>query len=482
MRWRVETILFKNILGNSTIHSDISGEFCRPEDKDKDCGCDDKYPAYPLLIVEPVGRSDHVLYRIHDNVLKFVSCGAPLETSLPFSQLIAIFDKWIWVGLLMVNFLFVSIVLRVIRAHGEKSRLIPDIDEIAALFIICIKPLLEQGNPIPARWEKSLHTQLVMGLLMLATLVISNGYRNENITQITLPRQPIPYDRFELLVRDNFTILTRAVTGGVFSKMKDVARQNQGKLLIQLQNGLLEGIVSTYGKRSHDISFAMKSELFFFAVLLDNSIITSGTIDEESIQNNSRLREIMNHTQLVPDWLNLLMDNNLTSFYNILERCNKTAILLPDMEAHELYYEMRRQKHKYAYLSHKDDKLLDFKFGIGIGRWVNKKVLKRFYGMHTSGIWEWWNNFIVNFMTRVKSGDRTENEFTASNLKGNILIVFITLMAGLVASVLGFLVECKEDIWRLIVRCLRYCNRAYVLCKKYFCVHLRQRLRVKFSS
>ncbi|CAL8076308.1 unnamed protein product [Orchesella dallaii] len=479
MRWRVETILFKNILGNSTIHSDISGEFCRPEDKDKDCGCDDKYPAYPLLIVAPVGRSDHTLYRIHHNKLKFVSCGAPLETSLPFSQLIAIFDKWIWVSILMVNFLLVPFVLRLIRANGEKNRLIPDVNEIAALFIICIKPLLEQGNPIPTRWEKSLHTQLVMGLLMLATLVISNGYRNENITQITLPRQPIPYDRFELLVRDNFTVLTRAVTGGAFSKMKDAARQNERASLIEYENKMLERFVSNYVKRSHDISLAMKSELFIFAVLLEFSIITAATIGEESIKKNSRLREMMNHTQLLPNWLNHMMDNNLTSYYNILERCNKTAIFLPDMEAHELYYEMRRQKHKYAYLSHKDDQLLDFKYGIGIGRWVNKKVLQRFYGMHTSGIWEWWNSFIVNFMTRVKSGDRTENEFTASNLKGNISIVFVTLVAGLVASVLGFLVEFKGGIWRLIVRSLRNFIQAYIQCKKYLCVDLKQRLRVK---
>ncbi|CAL8136177.1 unnamed protein product [Orchesella dallaii] len=466
MRWRVESIIFRNILGNSTIHSDISGEFCRPEDRDKDCGCDDKYPAYPLLFIVPAGRNDHMVYRIHHNILKFVSCGKPLETSLPFSQLFSIFDKEVWIGILIVIFLIVPFVLRVIRAHGDKSRFLPGISEISALFIICIKPLLEQGNPIPTAWEKSLHTQLVMGLLMLATLVISNAYRNENITQITLPRQPIPYDKFDLLVRDNFTILTRGSTLGGFVNLKHIARKNEWEPKVQFQNLLYAMLASNFEKRSHDMSFAMKSEIFVYAMLVDSSTVSDPTMGEESIEN-ARVIEIMNHTKLIPDWLILMADNNMTNFYNIMKGCNKTALFLPDMEAHELYYEMRRQKHKYAYLSDKEDKLLDFKFGIWLGKWVNRKILARFYGMQMSGIWEWWNGLIVNFMTRVKSGDRTSNEFTASNLEGNISIVFVTLVAGLGASILGFVIECNKYMREGLSGICRFSLRVVNACKKY---------------
>ncbi|CAL8136688.1 unnamed protein product [Orchesella dallaii] len=466
MRWRVESILFKSILGNSSIHSDISGEFCRPEDRDKDCGCDDKYPAYPLLFIVPAGRADHTIYRIHHNILKFVSCGAPLKTALPFSQLFSVFDKEVWIGILLVIFGVVPSILRVIRSYGNKSGIMPDINEATALFIICIKPLLEQGNPIPTGWEKSVHTKLVMGLLMLATLVISNAYRNENITQITLPRQPIPYDRFDLLVRDKFKILTRIVSLGGFSKIKGIARKNESDLNIKLQNLAYGLLVSKYEKRSHDISFALKSELFNYILLSEGTHVSDISFGEESFENE-KIREMMNHTGLIPDWLNLIMDNNLTTYYNILKECNKTALFLPDMEAHELYYEMRRRKHKHAFLSHKEDQLLDYKYGIGLGRWVNRKILARFYGMHISGIWEWWNDLIVNFMTRVKSGDRSDNEFRASNLEGNISIVFVILLVGLVVSILGFVGECKNFIGEGIAGISSFGLGVGNVCKKY---------------
>ncbi len=68
--------------------------------------------------------------------------------------------------------------------------------------------LLEQTQAISLNHQGRLSHFLVYGCLIIWGILMSNLYKGDNITRLTLPATPIPYKYLNELIRDNFTLYT----------------------------------------------------------------------------------------------------------------------------------------------------------------------------------------------------------------------------------------------------------------------------------
>ncbi len=77
-----------------------------------------------------------------------------------------------------------------------------------------MKMWIEQGDPINMSLiDASWSNRVLLGVVLMCSIVLSNLFRNENITTITLPREDIPFDIFDSLESNNFKIYTRGTYG-----------------------------------------------------------------------------------------------------------------------------------------------------------------------------------------------------------------------------------------------------------------------------
>ncbi|CAL8098178.1 unnamed protein product [Orchesella dallaii] len=131
----------------------------------------------------------HILPIDHFNSLRFVSCGRPKETGLPFEKLINEFDWEIWIWLLVclgsLVFLVDSDVITK-QSFGLKVYMQNNLNRLQ----FHSKVLVEQGSAYLAAPYMSRITQAIF---LLVAIVISNAYKGENVFQLISNRQVIPY-------------------------------------------------------------------------------------------------------------------------------------------------------------------------------------------------------------------------------------------------------------------------------------------------
>lgn len=127
--------------------------------------------------------------------LRFISCGRPLVSSLPFQELLNAFTEQVWIGLCC------SIVVVVLFFHqsGQNWQFIA----------VAIKIYLEQGNPYTSKLLRRQSFSFLNVLILITGIVISNAYKNTNIYNMISPRYPVPYETYSQLISDDFSIFVR---------------------------------------------------------------------------------------------------------------------------------------------------------------------------------------------------------------------------------------------------------------------------------
>lgn len=149
----------------------------------------------------------------------------------------------------------------------------------------------------------------------------------------------------------------------------------------------------------------------------------------------------MNYTKLLPNWVDIVINYNKVD-PSIMKDCNKTAVLLPDFEAHAFYYNLKREG-KSAFLG--DDLKMYVAHGIQFFRRTNPQVLKRLNSLHSAGLWDWWTKMLVDVIPRIQGGFIGDNipPWKASNLDGYIVIVFVIYGTGILTAILAWILEFK---------------------------------------
>ncbi|CAL8127607.1 unnamed protein product [Orchesella dallaii] len=203
----------------------------------------------------------------------------------------------------------------------------------------------------------------------------------------------------------------------------------------------------------------LPSELYLYAIGAKDSFFQ---LYNGKFSLPKTLDSIVNRTTLHPMWGQIFKSGKPTNV-EILKDCNKTALFLPELEAIQTYYKLRQNKtiKNNVYLSRKD--LFRLNHRILFMRWMNPKILMRMKGLGTAGIWRWWSDMVVNFLTKVRGRGSTLNDGQVggrvgeSNLSGNISIVFVLLAVGIVSSITVFL----HEVWSLIKKAVSRHNRTF---------------------
>lgn len=423
----------------------------------------DRFGVDPVLHLFTAGKEDYFHFHLHPTKLKFVSCGDPSTRGLgpAFLQLVSVFDKFIWtlIAIMTVISTYVAYVINNwynFADYVKRSKKL-----VWSRLSICfgfIKILIEQGDPINAKiLAHHSPIRLICASFLLVGIVLSNLFKNENITQITLPLQPIPYDSFPSLVKNNFVIYTRATVYGSLSVNRIVHKGFANLLWLVHPRG---------NYSNHYVSIGFQSELFHFAKA------------ETSVRNWQywlfpietlpvRIQKVMKHTRLHSRWMEMLIYGMIEK--DILEECNKTALLLPDLEANSVYYELKKEG-KSAFLG--EDLDIRKQFGILFERRVNPFILIRVKGLFMAGLFDWWTNMIVNEMTKIKSGFLGAGIVprTSSDMNGNIAVVFVLFLVGVSVAIFRFLFEVRGRISGGLVFCYKTAIKTInILYCKIFC-------------
>lgn len=465
LRLMVEMALLRSLFENGTMY--VGGQNNGFHVLGQECPSinDNPPPPNPIVAILPTGQLDYFHFHFHPTHLKFVSCGPPEKAGFPFFQLMTIFDQYIWLCIILSTITTSFSLTMFMRIVARDSTNISDASKASIKFSgslqCCLQILLEQGHTgiitsrmLNAIMKLETHalakntSRFVYALFLLIAIVLSNGYKNENITQLTLPRSPIPYDKFEILVKHNFTIYTRGVWrwGGAGGNMKKLPPAAIWLLY------LLRPKEPFY----HDISQIFKSELFMFSMAQVSSLTAYFTNDNQNI--SERATYLLGNTTLHPQWFEMLVDRSVSEIgESILKSCNKTALFLPDIDAQLVYYKMGGDDPKYGYYSGQSVFLgqeNDLKniYGIQFMRWVPPKIISRVKGLYSGGFWDWWHKMLVDVMTGLHSSSLRKarmqtwkgGKVQASDLQGNITVVFFVWLGCILISSMMFIIEARK--------------------------------------
>ncbi|CAL8147171.1 unnamed protein product [Orchesella dallaii] len=427
----IEAAIFKQVLENNSSFALRGGE-TRSECSGNPMTL---LRAIPIILINSKGKHEgQSEFNFHPTHLKFVSCGNPKIRGFNFGPLTSIFQQSVWLSILstmaFMYVLYTSYLFSRNTTRLDWKLLFKSVDGL----MTCIRMFLEQGDdPITDRMTKQgvkfSAPRWIFCALMLTAIVLSNLYKNKNISEITLPRKPVPFDTFDMLVKHNFTTYTR----GVF--VSNGANLRHKTFFLQ-RTFLLPLVRPKPPFDYHDITNIFRSELFDYAQLEISALQPFLSKESTSVQ----AQFMMNHTLLLSNWFEILQasDNSTPYGMEVLTSCNKTALLLPDLQAHIVYSDLHRKK-KSVFLS--IENYFERRFALMFLRWVNPRVLKRTSGLFQSGIMNWWSKIFVDFMTGVQSKFDREFNWKPSTMHGNIFVVFAVFLVLVCASWVTFLAE-----------------------------------------
>ncbi len=397
--------------------------------------------------------------------LRFVSCGARGFEYLQINQFVAIFENRIWTCILIVAILL-TITMNVLT--GSMCLRLNSLDKVVCLIML----VLEQGNPLPERFIRSRPFRFLICGTLLGGLVLSNAFKSENVYNIVLPRSPLKFAVIDELLAHGYSVYSklawigfifenfgdRVLTTEAFIDQYDLSKRlciftKEGNLLaagdVEVQSYMwtndppenirkevkrlilnlmknsgphlgLNDIIVESVKRfySLDVNHARKSEHQLFEEYHQKDLLSGITVDFWKRQN-----------QFIAD---------------DLQKCNKTAWILPDYQAQQL----TRLLHQSG--KHSDvgvDSYFKPYFDFNLEGPVPSFLIQRFSLIHSSGLLEWWSDLI----NRTDLVRRRESEPPVKpKMSGNIQILFLILPAGMSVAT-GFMIfELHQYIIRVL--------------------------------
>lgn len=132
--------------------------------------------------------------------LQFVSCGKRGYHSYPYHEMTNVFDKYIWIFLLLTYLGTLPVILIAFSVQKE-------LWSLQGINLAGWK-LLEQSDNTISRCHPCALKSL-MWTFILVGVVLSNAYINSNVYKAMSCKEAIPYQRLEQLLTDKFIIFTR---------------------------------------------------------------------------------------------------------------------------------------------------------------------------------------------------------------------------------------------------------------------------------
>lgn len=379
--------------------------------------------------------------------LRFISCGEKELVSLSYHELVNIFDVWVWI----------AIVLSMIALMIVTTNISLDAKDIVQKWMNLIRVLIEQGSPFGD--QVTLRLRSVLGMFMLMGMVLSCAYKNVNVYNMLTPRKPIPYEYFRELVTDKFTVLTR--TNEVLTWASFAEDEKSVKIDSEMREGVVTAI-SYYNEKivlKSEVAAMISSwslvheelvpwqDLKSTDVIMKSSIVTSGVRDVATISpgmqdyviqivTNYRSHKIQYH-DLHEDGVDF-KKHELDALLRFMEKCDKTAAVLPEYLCKKFAKTVKREKHLNNVFIGKES-FSEIVWLFSFAGLVPPHLVQRFNWFTESGIYERWITLVKGGQTY---GKESENiPVTAANMQGNIVVIFLVWVCGQLVAVICGAVE-----------------------------------------
>ncbi len=391
--------------------------------------------------------------------LRFVSCGSRGLESFQLYQFVSVFEANVWAWLLVFG-VFLTVVMNVLKGSTCLVNL-------SYKGICLIKVVLEQGDPFPGKFIKSMPFRFLIGGTLLGGLVLSNAFKSTNVYSIVLPKQALKFNTIDELVIHGYNVYTKLTfieyclhefaemphyTNAVIkeSELKKYLRiySKNKKLMFfstselseyQLLFSIYYGKVSIQDKNSVTfLSNNTKPHLGLYDILVKPLDILTPLV-QIGMLTMKQVQKSVQTLQGVDFW-----KKQEIFIKNDLKKCNKTAWILPDYQAQKLSRMLyKAEKHSDVGVIEYFRPNLNFYFSGA----VSSPLIKRASSISGSGLLEWWSN-LINRTDLVRRRDNKPP--VKPTMSGNIQMIFILLAVGMSVAQILLIVELHECILRLL--------------------------------
>lgn len=323
---------------------------------------------------------------------------------------------------------------------------------VSELVISMYRALVEQGDPISDVLLEKRSIKIVFTVYVFMAIILSSAYKNDNVLHMIQARVPLLYKTYEHLVKDNFTLYTRAIIVeemfiSVF--MIEVLQRNPiintphhiGYFVspnrrffedARIVSEILRDLRINHKKQRYDIG----------RLLFNTSTMLPDTVRLLRELHNYSRDQYLNKRFTVHEARQLLLDMQQRIFIDKLKQCKRVAVLVPYHKAIEYLELLRNETHKFIATSIGDIRYENYRIAFYLAGKTPFNVFQRLDRIKTSGIWNWTGGFVTDMINqRVLVNSYIKNTVTAASLKGNILVIFTVFLVGLGISLLIFALE-----------------------------------------
>jgi len=330
----------------------------------------------------------------------FIACGRVDNVELSFKGFITAFDSWTWI-LIIVTYTLI----RLLMYPSYKKNLC---FSIAYCIIDSPKILLEQGDSRITDLIIVKNFSWTFGSAILIGIVLSNAFKGKNISALTAPLRPIPFQTFDQLVSANYRILSPVQEG-------------------------------------------MKRTIFNYPDIADyiEKFTEFGRAFSNMTVKTGNLSELQKHIKHYPKEVESILEGRFNfSYLEVMNECNNTGVAswTSDLKPMELKLRLLKQsRSRHEYVSMGREALLEKINGWSIEKWADPEIFRRLSRIFESGIFNQWEvveSFVESLDYKVaKIFDGGSEDYRPLKLHGNIVAIFVILGVGLGISFGVFLVE-----------------------------------------
>ncbi|CAL8135780.1 unnamed protein product [Orchesella dallaii] len=320
---------------------------------------------------------------------------------------------------------------------------------------------------------QSYPVRLVVSCVMLVAIVLSNAYKNTNVYNMIVPREPLPYQRFEELTLNKFTIYSRIGSVYITSNNKYQPFETRNPAAAKppsasISEELFADFLTRQRYRKQSLDSPKNSEQLLRNVFSQSQLHPHmNTAVENRLKEITKLGNLSQKINIAPEYRSRFSDLVIKDGERILEefmeQCNKTALVLPSFMCQQhkrrLHHLGRRDvfvgKEIYTNPSH----------SFSLGGLIPPYIVKRLSGMGASGLWEWWTKSIHE-----GSGLRTytvNKALRKPTLDGNILVIFVLLVFGIFVALLCFVIENRKRLYSQTEKGIVYVKQWCITFSKY---------------
>lgn len=393
-----------------------------------------------------VGYKDKLFYtsdfpskRVTRN-FRFVSCGTRTISSLQFVELIKIFDQWIWVAIAS-SFLITSVISEVVACVKLRNT--------CGFWYHClshVKVLLEQGDPYANELLKIAPLRWLIGSYLVVGIVLSNAYKNSNVYNLITPRKPLPFETFDELESENFTIYSP-----IGNIVVDNNFRHQTTTTVSIHNGGAGSANFLTGLSEYHILVSSEVETYMASMIQNNSSrkmkdalsLNPLIVDWVTRVYKNVSKIVLPEEQYILSQMNFLKKQEMDYFIDLMVKCEKIALVLKSDVSTNTVLKVKHKRH-FLPLSVGKETYYGTNELLVMSGFVPRRVLTRLKGIGESGIWDW----LMEITSKSDSGrNAAENPpVQAANMGGNLIVLFVVWLTGLGLSAVYFL--CGELLWK----------------------------------